>query len=353
MRLPRRSVVVYSIALVGVGAATAIRFLLDPMLGEHLMFSTYFLAVSVAAWVGGVRPAMVTAIMCSILANYLFSKPRGHWDINSTEELCGLIVFLSESLLIGVLGEVSLKSIDRARAAEQQKDDFLAILAHELRNPLAVIHYTNLAEQRAGLQDAATRSEVIHRQVQQLDQMIEDLLDISRVSRGKFHLQFETVSVSTIVDEALVKVWHFIEQREHELKVQRTEEDLFVWGDPLRLQQVLSNLLLNAAHTTPRGGRIVLQVLSEKERVVFRVRDNGNGMPKELLSRVFDLHTQVERTLESSGSGPGVGLALSRTLVERHGVTITASSEGPGKGSEFVVRLPLRTPHQLPVREAS
>ena len=147
MKLPRRSVVVYSIALVGVGAATAIRFLLDPMLGEHLMFSTYFLAVSVAAWVGGVRPAMVTAILCSILANYLFSKPRGHWDINSTEELCGLIVFLSESLVIGVLGEVSLKSIDRAREAEQQKDDFLAILAHELRNPLAVIHYTNLAEQ--------------------------------------------------------------------------------------------------------------------------------------------------------------------------------------------------------------
>src|SRR5215204_250300 len=118
MKLPRRGIVVYSLALLGVGAATAIRFAIDPLVGEHLMFSMYFLAVSVAAWVGGVRPAMVTAILCSILANYLFSNPRGHWEINSTEELCGLIVFLSVSLLIGVLSEVSLKSIERARAAE-------------------------------------------------------------------------------------------------------------------------------------------------------------------------------------------------------------------------------------------
>jgi signal transduction histidine kinase len=353
MKLPRRGIVVYALALLGVGAATAIRFAIDPLVGEHLMFSMYFLAVSVAAWVGGVRPAMVTAILCSILANYLFSSPRGHWEINSTEELCGLIVFLSVSLLIGVLSEVSLKSVERARAAEEQKDDFLAILALQLRNPLAVIHYTNLAEQRAGLKDDAQRSEVIDRQVQQLDQMIEDLLDISRVSRGNFRLQFESVSLSSVIDEALVKVWHSVEQREHELRVQRSDENLVVWGDALRLQQVLANLLRNAAQATPRGGLIILEVAVESNRAVFRIRDYGRGMPKEMLGRVFDLHTQVERTLESSATGAGVGLALSRTLVELHGGSITANSDGVGKGSEFVVRLPLYKVPAEAVREAS
>jgi signal transduction histidine kinase len=353
MKRPRQGIVVYAAALLGVGAATAIRFALDPILGEHMMFSMYFLAVTVAAWAGGIRPAMVTAILCSILANYLFSDPRGHLEISNTEEFCGLIVFLSVSLLIGVLCEISLRSMDRARAAEQQKDDFLAILAHELRNPLAVIHYTNLAEQRAGLQESDGRMEVIDRQVQHLDQMIEDLLDISRVSRGKFRLQFEAVSVKSIVDEALVKVWHYIEQRGHELRVDRSEDEMHVWGDPLRLQQVLSNLLRNAAHSTPRGGRISLEVRSENGSAMFRVQDNGHGMAKDMLERVFDLHTQAERTLESSGTGPGVGLALSRTLVELHGGSLTAASEGPGRGSEFIMRLPLHKFAEAPVREAS
>lgn len=341
MKLPRRSLVVYSAALLGVGAATAIRFALDPVLGEHLMFSMYFLAVSVAAWAGGIRPAMLTAILSSILANYLFSAPRGRLQIDNAEQLCGLIIFLSVSLLIGVLCEISLKSLARARAAEQQKDDFLAILAHELRNPLAIIHYTNVAEQRDGLQNDQQRSDVIDRQVQQLDQMIDDLLDISRVSRGKFRLEFEPIGVASIVDAALDEVQHFIDERDHELVVERPADRLILWGDPLRLQQVLTNLLRNAARYTPRGGRIEFQARPENDCVVFRIRDNGQGIGKEMLSRVFDLHTQVERSLETSRSGLGVGLALVRTLVELHGGTIAAISDGPDRGSEFIVRLPL------------
>ena len=341
MKLPRRGLVVYSAALVGVGVATAIRSALDPLLGEHVMFSMYFLAVSVAAWAGGIRPAMTTAILSSILANYLFSEPRGHLKMDTAEQLCGLTIFLCVSLLIGVLCEISLKSLERARAAEQQKDDFLAILAHELRNPLAIIHYTNAAEQAGSPQFDQQRTEVIDRQVQQLDQMIEDLVDISRVSRGKFRLEFEPISVASIVDEALTRVQHLIEDRDHELIVERPADNLILWGDPLRLQQILTNILRNAARSTPRGGRIELQALPEKDGVLFRVRDNGQGISKEILGRVFDLHTQVERALERSDSSLGVGLALVRTLVELHGGTIAASSDGPGRGSEFVVRLPL------------
>ncbi len=340
MQLPRRGLVVYGAALLGVGAATAIRFALDPVLGEHMMFSVYFLAVSVAAWAGGIRPAMVTALFSSVLANYLFSDPRGFFRVSS-EQLSSLIIFNSVSLLIGILWEISLKSTARARAAEQQKDDFLAILAHELRNPLAVIYYTNLAEQSGGAPRLKARSEVIDRQVQQLDQMIDDLADIAKVSRGKFRLEFNPVRAVNVVNESLDVVRHSIEERGHQLIADQVDDGLVLWGDPLRLQQVITNLLRNASRYTPRGGRIELQVTSEKDQAVFRVRDNGQGIPQEMLSRVFDLHSQIERSLETSGSGLGIGLALVRTLVELHGGTVAAISDGPGRGSEFVVRLPL------------
>ena len=353
MKLPRRGLIVYGIAVLGIGAATAIRSALDAVLGEHVMFSMYFLAVSVAAWAGGIRPAMVTAIISAILANYLFSEPRGHLRIDDAEQLCGLTVFLLVSLLIGVLYEVSLKSMARAKTAEQQKDDFLAILAHELRNPLAVIHYTNVAEQSGRLSADKQRTEVIDRQVQQLDQMIGDLMDISSVSRGKFRLEFEPVNVTSVVEEALGKVRHFIEERDHELTVALPSDNVILWGDPLRLQQIVTNLLRNAARSTPRGGKIDFQVLAEGSSVVFRVRDNGLGIPRDMLGRVFDLHTQVERALESSGGGLSIGLSLVRTLVELHGGTITAKSDGPNRGSEFVAKLPLHRGRPEGVREVS
>ncbi len=340
MKLPRRIVVIYCAALLGVGIASAIRYALYPVLGgEHMMF--YFLAVSVAAWAGGVRPAIVTALFSSVLANYLFSEPRGHLEIRSTEQLLSLIIFNSVSLLIGLLCEISLKSMARARAAEQQKDDFLAILAHELRNPLAIIHYTNLAEQRGDKSASHGRSEVIDRQVQHLDQMIDDLADIARVSRGKFQLEFEPVRVAEIVDDALQTVRRYIQERDHELIVEQAPENMTLWCDQLRVKQVITNLLRNAARYTPRGGRIEFRTNSEDGSAVFRVRDNGQGIPNEMLSRIFDLHTQVERSLEQTGSGLGIGLALVRTLVELHGGTVAAISGGPGRGSEFVVRLPL------------
>jgi signal transduction histidine kinase len=263
------------------------------------------------------------------------------------------VIFLVISLFIGILCEISLKSQERARVAEQQKDDFLAILAHELRNPLAIIHYTNVAEERAGHHGGPRRAEVIDRQVAHLDQMIGDLVDISQVSRGKFRLEFEPIAVASVVDEAIEEVQRVIEERDHEFIVERSDEDLILWGDPLRLQQILSNLLRHAARYTPRGGRIEMRVFAENEKAVFRIRDNGQGIPKEMLARIFDLHTQVQRSLESSGTGLSVGLALVRTLVELHGGKITAASEGRDRGSEFRVQIPLYKQPASEVREAS
>jgi signal transduction histidine kinase len=339
--LRKRAWATYVIALLGVGAATAIRFALHPVLGEHLIFSVYYLAVTIAAWAGGLWPALATAVLSSMLANLLFSVPRGSLRINDAEEFFALVLFLSVSTVIGVLSQLSLRSLARARLAEQQKDDFLALLAHELRNPLAVIHYANLDNHRVGPRNSQERTEIIGRQVEQLDQMIEDLMDVSRVSRGKFHLEFERVDALEVVDRALGAVRHAMTRRHHQLTVDRPSTELMLCGDPKRLEQVFTNLLTNAAKYTPPHGSIHLQVTSEDGCAVIRVRDNGEGVPKEMISRIFDLYTQVQLSMERSGTGLGIGLALVRTLVELHGGTVSATSEGPNRGSEFVVRLPL------------
>lgn len=340
----RRKIYAYFWAAVGIAAATEIRYLLHPLLGEHLVFSIYMLAVSLAGWAGGFTPAMVTAIVSGFLANYLFKDPRGSIELDNPEDLVSIIVFVAVSCVIGILSEISLRSQARVKEAEQQKDDFLAILAHELRNPLAIIHYTNLAEDNSKLPGQPDRSEIIDRQVQQLDQMIEDLLDISQVSRGKFRLRFEAVDVSKLIEDAVEKSQPVIAARGHELVVQRPDEELALWGDPVRLQQVITNLIANSARYTSKGGRIEFSVSREKDSAVLRVRDNGMGIAKEMVSRIFDLQTQVSRSLETSGPSLGVGLALVRTLVELHGGTIAAVSDGPNKGSEFTVRLPLFQP---------
>src|SRR5215212_10584750 len=224
-RPSRRTIYAYFCAAVGIAAATEIRYLLHPELGEHLIFSMYYLAVSLAGWAGGFTPALVTALFSGVLANYLFTDPRGMLQIKSTEDLCALVIFVIISLVIGILSEISLRSQARVLQAEQQKDDFLSILAHELRNPLAIIHYTNLAEDRSQLGGQLDRSEIIDRQVQQLDQMIDDLMDISHVSRGKFRLRFEPVDVSALIEDAQIKAQAFITSRGHELSIKRPAEE--------------------------------------------------------------------------------------------------------------------------------
>jgi signal transduction histidine kinase len=337
----RRVWVAYLVAAISIVTATAIRFSLDAVLGEHLIFSVYYLAVTVAAWAGGLWPALATAVVSSLIANYLFSMPLGSLQINSPEEFFALVLFLSVSTVIGTLAEMSLQALARARDAERQKDDFLAILAHELRNPLAVIFYANRVGYQTGTKSTRDRSEIIERQVQQLNQMIDDLLDISRVTRGKFQLEFEAIDAASIIDGAIENANPQIRAREHVLTVNRCKEPLPIWADPLRMDQVLTNLLINAANYTPKQGRIDVALAREGDQAVFYVRDNGEGIPMEMLGRMFDVFTQMQRSLERSGTGLGIGLALVRTLVELHGGTVAAKSEGPGRGSEFVVRLPL------------
>src|SRR5262249_45089993 len=238
----------------------------------------------------------------------------------------------------------TIKEIENElREADRRKDEFLAMLAHELRNPLApIINATSLMvhakDDRETLEWAA---DVIQRQEQHLASLVDDLLDVSRITQGKITLETAPLDVSAFVQAAVEASRPLIDGRRHRLQLSVATGPLRVEGDPTRLTQVVTNLLNNAAKYTPEGGNIRLTVGRDGDQAVVAIRDDGAGIPREMLPKVFDLFTQVDRTLDRSQGGLGIGLTLARRLVEMHGGTVEARSEGPGRGSEFCVRLPL------------
>jgi signal transduction histidine kinase/DNA-binding response OmpR family regulator len=225
---------------------------------------------------------------------------------------------------------------------DRQKNEFLAMLAHELRNPLAPIRHSVRILQKLGMTDGdlGWASDVIARQVEQMVRLVDDLLDISRITGGKVNLRMEPVDVAQVVGLAVETSRPLIESKNMALTVQLATEEIWVQADKARLAQVLSNVLNNAAKYTGDGGTIQLYVGREGPDVVFRVRDNGIGIPSEMLSKVFDLFTQVDRSLDRSQGGLGIGLTLVRRLMELHGGSVEARSDGPGQGSEFVLTMP-------------
>jgi signal transduction histidine kinase len=234
-------------------------------------------------------------------------------------------------------------SEEALREADRRKDEFLAMLAHELRNPLAPIRNALHLLKMAGRDEtiACQARQMIERQVEQLVRLIDDLLDVSRITRGKIHVEKQPLDLATVVARAVESSQPLISAREHDLHVSLPEAHLVVEGDPVRLTQVVLNLLNNAAKYTPKGGQIWLTAGREDDQAVVRVRDTGIGIPPEMLPKVFDPFTQVDRTLDRAEGGLGIGLTLVRRLIEMHGGTVQAFSKGPGQGSEFVIRLPL------------
>jgi signal transduction histidine kinase/ActR/RegA family two-component response regulator len=231
---------------------------------------------------------------------------------------------------------------DELRAANRQKDQFLAMLAHELRNPLAPI-MTAAQLLKLGRLDAksvANASEIIVRQAEHMTDLVNDLLDVSRVTRGLVTLEKDELDLNAIVSAAVEQVRPLIDARRHALTLQLSGEPAHVTGDRTRLVQVISNILNNAAKYTAPGGRIVLAVTVEDEQATVSVRDNGVGIAPEVLPYIFDLFTQAERTPDRSQGGLGIGLALVKSLVALHGGTVHAHSEGLGQGSEFSICLP-------------
>jgi PAS domain S-box-containing protein len=228
-----------------------------------------------------------------------------------------------------------------AESANRAKDEFLAMLGHELRNPLAPI-LTALQLMKLRGNDSCERERtVIDRQVTHLTRLVDDLLDVSRIARGKVDLKEEVIEISEVVARAIEVASPLLEERTHSLTVHVKKRGLSVQGDPTRLGQVVSNLLTNAAKYTAPGGRITVQAEAEGGEAVLRVRDTGMGIAPEVLPRIFDLFVQERQAIDRAQGGLGLGLTIVRNLVERHGGSVTATSDGPGHGSEFVVRLPL------------
>lgn len=231
---------------------------------------------------------------------------------------------------------------DRLRTADARKDEFIALLAHELRNPLApVLHAANILRMK-GYNDPELVwcRDVIERQSAQLTRLVDDLLDVSRITRGRIQLRPELIDLESIVASAVETSKPLIEASRHELVLALPSPSILVHGDPARLTQVIANLLNNAAKYQEGNGHIGLTVEREGMEAVIRVKDRGMGISPELLSQVFDLFAQGERGPDRSQGGLGIGLSLVKKLTEMHGGSVQAASEGTGRGSEFTVRLP-------------
>ncbi|MBI3547379.1 MAG: response regulator [Gammaproteobacteria bacterium] len=253
---------------------------------------------------------------------------------DDTGKVCGAV---------NVLVDISerKRAEDMLRQADRNKNDFLAMLAHELRNPLAPIRngleIMQLAGNDAGM--AAEARKMMERQIGNMVRLIDDLLDLSRVTQGKLELRKEKIDLRTVMQDALETSRPLIEELGHQLRVNMPGSALYVSADRSRLAQVFANLLNNSAKYTRTGGHIWLTVERQGTDAIVKVKDDGVGISPELLPRIFNLFTQADRSLEHSQNGLGIGLSIVRGLVEMHGGIVEASSAGPGEGSEFSVRL--------------
>ncbi len=239
--------------------------------------------------------------------------------------------------------------------ADRRKDDFLAQLSHELRNLLAPVRYA-LAANRKREQTIEQRwrsDEIIERQLTRMSRLLDDLLDLARVKRGVLELKKTPTDLSTALHESIEIARPLINAKDHTLTVELPAQPICIEADPERLAQVFSNLLINAAKYTDPGGRITLRALRTAGEALVSVRDNGIGVAPEMLPQLFGMFTQAPAALPRAEGGLGVGLALVRGLVQLHGGTVEAHSEGPGKGSEFVIRLPVGEPQRLPAHETA
>jgi signal transduction histidine kinase/CheY-like chemotaxis protein len=356
-RLARTAAVAaYGGAIAVVLAAVQMRWFLDPWLGNNVPFITIYGAVAIAVWFGGLGPSVLAMVLGYVIVNVRYISEHGGVSVSGTPESMTLALFALSCALIIVLGEAMRRARDRYRVSEAEvkerahelqradanKGRFLAVLSHELRNPLAPLH-TGLALLKMRAQgDAATTEthDMMERQIAQLSRLIDDLLDVSRIDRGKLELRTQRLAIHTVLQTAVDTAKPNIDAQGHELVVNYPAEPLYVEGDLVRLAQVVSNLLNNAAKFTPPTGRIELTAHAEDGRVVVRVADNGVGIAAERLPEVFDMFVQLEPGSITAG-GLGLGLTLARAIVRRHGGDIAARSAGRGLGSEFIVRLPL------------
>jgi signal transduction histidine kinase/CheY-like chemotaxis protein len=339
----------YATALGALGSATLARWLLDPYLENRAPYGMYLMAVVIVAWRAGLGPALVTVFGGILLGRFFFDPPRWTlWMVTESNEVAMLM-----SLTIGLVSAFVCESLrvtardyrrlfELAKQADARKDEFLATLAHELRNPLMPIRNATFLLDRIELQEprVVELHQMIGRHTEHLIRLVNDLLEISRITQRKVELRREQVDLQAIVDDAVEAVRPLLTEKRQNLSISLPQSKVFLHADSLRLTQVLTNLLHNAAKYTGKDGRIWLSAETNGEEVVLRVRDTGIGIPKEMCEQIFDLFAQVQHGIEHSYGGLGIGLTLVRALGDLHGGTVEARSPGLELGSEFIVRLP-------------
>jgi PAS domain S-box-containing protein len=255
----------------------------------------------------------------------------------------GAVITLTDITLLREAQDELARRAAQLQEADQRKDEFLAVLAHELRNPLSPIRASLEIMHMRELEDPHMRRsrDIIGRQVAHLTRLVDDLLEVSRIRSGRIQLRSEVVDLGSAVARAIETHRPVLDARGHRVFVRLPERPVRVLADPIRLAQIVGNLLDNAAKYTGDGGEVSVNVAQEGAEAVIRVRDTGIGVPPEMLAKIFDLFTQVQRSLDRSHGGLGIGLALVKRLVDLHGGRALANSDGPGRGSEFLVYLPI------------
>jgi PAS domain S-box-containing protein len=304
-------------------------------------------------WESATRAVFNTGV--DQMIEFAFDGPEGirHYASRLVPEFGadGIVEFV-----LGVTGDVTQrKHFERTLSEQdQRKDEFLATLAHELRNPLAPLRSGLQVLQQLRLQedaDTATRTlQMMARQLGQMTRLIDDLLDVSRINSGKVVLRLERIALNGVLEAAVEAARPLIDKARHALTIELPDEPLWLQADPTRMAQMLANLLTNSAKYTKQGGSIVLSARREGEKIVISVADNGLGIPADMVGRVFDMFAQVNHTLERAQGGLGIGLALVKRLAEMHGGSIEAHSDGVDMGSTFTMRFP-RDEGSLPAPE--
>jgi len=357
------------IAISTTAVAVLIRWVVDPWVGDTVHLVTLYAAVAATTAYAGWRPALLATVLGYLACNYLFIEPRGAWAVQDTERLglylvtCFIIVGVGEALRVarnraeanwryGVAKQKRLreeilrrkKAEKTLREADRQKDAFLAIVAHELRNPLSAGHGALQLLRQSGTdkQIADEAHTILERQITNMVRLVDDLLDIARISNGKVELQKRRTELAVMCNDAVEASRPLIDRMGHVLDVKLPTQPVYLEVDPLRLTQVLSNLLNNAAKYTGPGGRIWLTAEQLDGEAVVTVKDTGLGIPHDMLPHIFDIFTQVDGAPQRSQGGLGLGLALAKRLTELHGGRIEANSAGPGAGSEVTVSLPVK-----------
>ncbi|UQA56836.1 ATP-binding protein [Polyangium aurulentum] len=293
------------------------------------------------------RPQMGSEVLIKLDKTNTGALEDTYWNFtylpvrSVTGEIEGVMTFDLE-VTDQVLARRRIEGLmEELKATDRRKDEFLAMLAHELRNPLAPIQTSlYLLRKRAASPELDRYLDIVERQAHNLARIVDDLLDVSRITRGKIELRKERFDLAKAVSRALESSRELIESRKHAVTVSLPDRPVPIEADPVRLDQIVINLITNAAKYTDKGGQISVSLESIGDTAELRVRDNGIGIPPDLLPRVFELFQQGGRDLARSQGGLGIGLTVVRRLIELHGGTVEARSEGAGKGSEFIVRIP-------------